>query len=147
MRLPSRSRMSDYSIFCTVWFDFMWFLHFPSFRRQIWHLQVNEGWWIGPSNLMTHTHVCTIAPLCIKGHSCIFLLFIFTLELLTCAFLMFLWVTAHCTRRTRQVHVVLLICMQVHLYVNVDYFMETHFFLLLGKKIKMVSALTKRCWV
>lgn len=39
---------------------------------------------------------------------------------------------AHSTQRTRQVDVVLIICMQINLYVNIDYFME-FFFLLLGK--------------
>lgn len=125
---PSSSRMSDYSVFCTVWFDFMRFLHFRSFRQQIWHLQVNEGWSVGPCNPMTNTHISTSALLCIKGHSCIFLPFFLTLKLLTCAFLMFLWMMAHCTRRTRQVDVVLIICMQIHLYVNIDYFMEFFFF-------------------
>lgn len=37
---------------------------------------------------------------------------------------------AHCTPRTRQVCVVLLIYMQIHLYVDVDYFMEMIYFLL-----------------
>lgn len=45
---------------------------------------------------------------------------------------------ARCIRRTPQLHV-LIICMQIHLYVNVDYFMEIFFFSFAGKVIKMLT--------
>lgn len=44
-------------------------------------------------------------------------------------FWIFPWSAAHCTPpKTPQVRVVLLICMQIHLYVDVDYFMKIGLF-------------------